>query len=127
MGDVSYGFLNVILFLGLAVAFVFAALFAGRFVRPSNPSKEKNSTYECGERSVGKAWFNFNPRFYVVALIFLIFDVEIILMYPVATIYKAALTGDFSYVVYAEILFFILVLFLGLLYVWKKGDLDWRK
>ena len=69
----------VLLFFLAALGFVFGNLFLGKIFRPDNPYDDKNEIYECGERPVGGAWIQFNPRFYLVALIFLIFDVEIVL------------------------------------------------
>src|ERR1700749_251187 len=77
-------FLNLLIFVGLAAVFLLVTLAAGRLLRPSTPTVEKGLGYECGERPMGPGWFNFNPRFYVVALIFLIFDVEVAFTYPVA-------------------------------------------
>jgi len=89
-------------------------------LRPSRPNPAKNSTYECGEEAVGSAWVKFNIRFYVVALIFIIFDVEVVFLYPWATVFKSL--GVFALV---EVLVFAGILILGLVYAWVKGDLDW--
>jgi len=83
-------------------------------------TRQKNSTYECGEEAVGSAWVKFNIRFYVVALIFIIFDVEVVFLFPWATIFKPL--GAFALV---EALVFAGILILGLAYAWVKGDLDW--
>ena len=77
---------SVAAFFLVAGGFVFVSLIAGRFIRPNNLYPEKLETYECGEAPVGPAWFNFNPRFYIIALIFIIFDVEIAFIYPVARV-----------------------------------------
>ena len=66
-----FHFANVLLFSATAVLFVFGSLVAGHFLRPRAPNREKGMIYECGEKPIGQAWFNFNPRFYIVALIFL--------------------------------------------------------
>ena len=73
--SVHIAFAHVLVFLAVAVVFVVAALLFGWLVRPRNPTEIKGTTYECGELPVGRAWFNFNPRFYIIGLIFLIFDV----------------------------------------------------
>jgi NADH-quinone oxidoreductase subunit A len=127
MTEFNFGFANVLIFLLLALVFVFAVLFIGRFLRPNRPSREKNSVYECGERAIGQAWFNFNPRFYIIALIFLIFDVEIAFTFPVALVFSDWLQSGEAMVAYVELLLFLLILFVGLVYVWRKGDLDWLK
>src|SRR5207248_2636349 len=83
-----FHFANVLLFSATAILFVFGSLLAGSFLRPNAPNREKSMIYECGEKPIGHAWFNFNPRFYLIALVFVIFEVEIAFMYPVASVYK---------------------------------------
>jgi len=80
----------LVLFAGVGFAFVFASLLLGRFLRPNVPSDEKGRPYECGEPAVGSAWLQFDLRFYVVALVFLIFDVEAAFFFPWATVYGKA-------------------------------------
>jgi len=86
-------------------------------------------SYECGEDPVGTAWLRFNIRFYVVALVFVLFDVEMALIYPLAAIFKNLTSDPANWVsavaVFSEVAFFIVVLFLGLVYIWAKGDLGW--
>ncbi|AYF43074.1 MULTISPECIES: NADH-quinone oxidoreductase subunit A [Halobacteriovorax] len=108
------------------VAFV-GTLLVGRLVRPNNPTELKQTPYECGEEPTGAAWSNFNVRFYVIALVFLIFDVEGALMFPVATVYKNFVDIGQGGAVLGSLLMFIIILSLGLVYCWKKGDLDWVK
>lgn len=127
MSEIHFDLISVVVFLFVAMAFVFATLAVGRFIRPTKPSREKNSVYECGERPIGRAWFNFNPRFYIIALIFLVFDVEIAFMVPVATVFKESVAQGQGAIVYVEIAVFLAILFIGLVYVWRKGDLDWLK
>ena len=127
MTEYQFGFLSVVVFLLVAVLFVFGVLLFGRFVRPRRPSPDKRSVYECGERAIGQAWFNFNPRFYIIALVFVAFDVEIVFTYPVAVIFAEQVKTGRGELVYLELILFLLVLFLGLVYVWRKGDLNWLK
>jgi NADH-quinone oxidoreductase subunit A len=122
---------TVLAFVLVAWAFVFGSMLAGKLVRP-NPSKRrpdaqgaKLATYESGEDPVATAWFNFNPRFYLVALVFLIFDVEVALIYPVAVVFKRLTEDGHGVRALLEIFGFVGVLLLGLAYVWKKGDLEW--
>ena len=89
---------------------------------PKNKSYDKLTTYECGEDVEGPAWVKFNIRFYVVALIFIIFDVEAVFFFPWAVVYKEL--GLFAFI---EMLIFMTILSLGLAYVWVKGDLEWVK
>ena len=84
------------------------------------PGADKYIPYECGEVPEGSAWIRFNIRFYVVALIYIIFDVEIIFLLPWAVVFKKL--GAFAFV---EGLIFIGILVVGLAYVWKKDDLEW--
>ena len=93
-----------------------------RLVAPKNDTPDKLSTYECGEESEGSAWVQFNIRFYVIALIFLIFDVEVVFLFPWAVVFK-----DLGLLAFVEMSIFLLILIVGLAYVWKKGDLDWVK
>ena len=111
----------------LGIVMVAGALIVGHFLRPKNPNKLKLQPYECGEDPLGSAWANFNVRFYVVALIFIIFDVEGALMFPVAAVFRKFNEVGAGGVVLLSILVFIAVLIQGIVYCWKKGDLDWVK
>jgi NADH-quinone oxidoreductase subunit A len=118
------------LLLAAALVVVMALLLINSLIRPSKPGEEKELTYECGEKPVGSGWLRFNIRFYVIALVFVLFDVEMALVYPVACIFgpvTEAASGGFraGLMVFGELFFFIGVLFLGLVYIWKKGDLGW--
>ena len=122
-----FQFANVLVFFALAVLFVGGMLALGRLVRPQNPEHIKLSTYECGEPPTGNAWVNFNIRFYLVALIFVIFDVEIAFIYPVAVVFRDWVLKGQGWFAFAEVLVFLGILFVGLVYVWVKGDLEWLK
>ena len=122
-----FHFANVLLFSATAVLFVFGSLLAGHFLRPDAPTREKSMIYECGEKPIGQAWFNFNPRFYLIALVFVIFEVEIEFMYPVASVYKWFLDHGQGVLAFAEIFVFVAILAVGLAYVWAMGDLEWVK
>jgi NADH-quinone oxidoreductase subunit A len=118
-------FMPVLIFMGAAVVLFVGGLFAAYIISPSKKSKYKDMPYECGEEPVGEAWSAFNIRFYVVGLIFIIFDVESVLLFPVATIFKKLNDlGEGAYVL-TVFLEFVFVLLAGLAYCWKKGDLDW--
>lgn len=116
------GFVNVLVFLIVGACFLAVTLFMSGLVRRSNPGPEKSTTYECGEEPVGSAWVQFNIRFYVVALIFIVFDVEVVFLFPWAVVFKSL--GLFAFV---EMMIFVAVLLVGLAYVWRKGDLEWVK
>jgi NADH:ubiquinone oxidoreductase subunit 3 (subunit A) len=89
-------------------------------IRPARFSEEKLTTYECGENPSGPAWIQFNIRFYVFALIFIIFDVEAVFLLPWAVVFR-----ELGLLAYIEGLVFIGVLVVALAYVWRKGDLEW--
>ena len=109
----------------VAIGFILGSMLAGSLIRPNKPSVGKNQTYECGEAPIGQAWFNFNPRFYIIALIYIVFDVEIAFIYPIATVFKRWVAAGQGMVALAEVVTFIGILLLGLVYVWVEGDLEW--
>ena len=113
-------YLAILMFLVAGAAFVGVSLVVSSMVRPSKYSKEKYIPYECGEDPVGSSWVQFNIRFYVFALVFIIFDVEAVFLLPWAVVYQNL--GLFAFV---EGLIFIGILVLGLAYLWAKGDLEW--
>ena len=120
----SGGFLTahagVLAFLAVAIAFLVVNLVVWRILRPSRHSEEKLTTYECGENPVGSAWVQFNIRFYVFALIFIIFDVEAVFLLPWAVVFR-----ELGMLAFVEGLVFIVILVVALAYVWRKGDLEW--
>ena len=122
-----FDFANVLVFTALGAAFVGVNLLIGKLLRPNNPQERKLSTYECGEPATGSAWVNFNIRFYVVALIFIVFEVEIAFVFPVATAFRRWVESGQGGFAFVEILIFIAILMLGLVYAWAKGDLEWVK
>ena len=112
-------------FLLVCGAILAVFLLVGKLIRPRVPHPIKPTTYECGERPFGPAWFNFNPRFYIIALVFLIFDVEVAFTYPVAVVFRRWIEQGNGYIAFIELAVFIGILLVGLAYVWAKGDLDW--
>ncbi|MCA9623315.1 MAG: NADH-quinone oxidoreductase subunit A [Myxococcales bacterium] len=116
---------SIAAFFIVAGGFIAVSLLAGKLIRPNKNYAEKLETYECGEAPVGPAWFNFNPRFYIVALIFIIFDVEIAFIYPVTRVFKRWVEQGNGWFAFIEIFTFVAILMLGLVYVWVKGDLEW--
>ncbi len=122
-----FDFASVLVFTLLGAAFVWVNLLIGRLLRPSNPQPRKLSTYECGEPASGSAWVNFNVRFYFIALIFIIFEVEIAFIFPVAVVFRNWLQNDAGLFAFGAIAVFTLIVFLGLIYDWCKGDLEWVK
>src|SRR5579864_4297790 len=106
-----------------------SALLVGlqKLLAPSNPYARKLMAYECGEPPTGSAWINFNVRFYLIALVFVIFEVEVAFVYPIATVYLDWVRRGQRIFALSEILIFLLILFVGLVYVWVKRDLEWLK
>jgi NADH-quinone oxidoreductase subunit A len=122
-----FQFANVLVFFGLAVVLCGLMLGLGSLLRPSNPQPAKLSTYECGEPPSGPAWINFNIRFYLVALVFVIFDVELAFVYPVVAVFKGWMEKGQGELAFVELSVFLAILMVGLVYVWIKGDLEWLK
>lgn len=116
---------NILLFVGLAFFTVFILLVVTKFFRPAAPTEAKQSTYECAEATLSPAWFNFNPRFYIIALVFLIFDVEVAFTYPVAVVFRNWVERGQGAIAFFELAIFLGILLVGFAYVWVKGDLDW--
>lgn len=113
---------RVLLFFIIAAIFVAAGLFVAYLLRPKKWYPEKLTTYECGEEPVGSSWIKYNIRFYVVALVFLIFEVETVFLFPWAVVFKNL--GLFAFI---EMVIFLVILLVGYAYVWVNGDLDWDK
>jgi NADH-quinone oxidoreductase subunit A len=120
---------TVLVFAIVAVAFALGGIAASRLVGPRLPNADKSSIYECGERPIGVAWFNFNPRFYLVALVFVIFEVDIALTFPVVAVYREWVTASprLAWVAFTELVLFTAILAVGLVWVWVHGDLEWVK
>ncbi len=114
-------YIPVFIFMMIMLAFGVVVLALGAFVRPSSPGKVKSESYECGIAAEEDARGQVSVHFYLVAVLFLIFDVESIFLFPWAVMYrKLALFG------LIEMVIFILILFIGWWYAWRKGALDWE-
>lgn len=119
----GFGFASVLLFFVIGLVFLSITLLLSRLIQyKGKPGADKYIPYECGEIPEGSAWIRFNIRFYVLALIFIIFDVEIVFLLPWAVVFKKL--GAFAFF---EGVVFIAILAVGLAYVWKRGDLEWVK
>ena len=110
----------VAIFTLMAVGFAFAPMLISRLIRPSHPDPIKLSTYECGMETIGTSWIQYYVSFYVYALVFVVFDVETVFLYPWAVAY-----GHLGLFALAEMLIFIGTLVVGLLYALKKQALRW--
>jgi len=121
-------FLPVPIYAVLVVALVALPLIIQHLVSPRhNKGGEKLLSYECGEIPEGSAWVKFNVRFYVIALIFIIFDVEVIFLFPWAVVFQSLVDNNLGFLAFIEMFIFVLILIIGFAYVWVKGDLDWVK
>lgn len=123
---------TILIFIFGALTFVVVGLTAAKLIRPNRPNYEKLTTYESGEDTIGSAWGQFNMKFYIVALIFLLFEVEILYLFPWGVIFgdkELIESTDWAWAHFAliEMFIFIIVLALGLVYAWRKGFLDWVK
>jgi NADH-quinone oxidoreductase subunit A len=124
----DFGFILLYILTGLTVLLVFLGI--ARLLRPHRPNVEKLSTYESGEEPEGNANIRFNVRFYVVALIFVLFEVELVFLFPWATVFGQAdlinaTDGLWGWFTFGEMLIFIGILAFGLMYAWVKGYLEW--
>ena len=108
----------VFLFLGLVVGFVFVQM--NKIIGPKKPGQVKREPYECGLPSEVTRNFRFGVSFYLVAMLFILFDIEVIFLYPVAVLLKSV--GTFALV---ETIVFVTLLMIGFVYVWRRGALEW--
>lgn len=120
-------FLPVLILVVLGGLTVVGTLLVGKLIRPQKYSEKKLDAYECGEKTVGPSWVNFNVRFYIIAIVFIIFDIEAVLVVPVAMVLKEFSQTEYGGPFLLSFLLFILVLLVGLIYCWRKGDLNWIK
>jgi NADH-quinone oxidoreductase subunit A len=114
----SYAIIGIFLLIG--IAFVLITFFIARLLRPHRPSDVKLESYECGENLMGSSWIQYNVGYYIFALIFVIFDVEVVFLFPWAVAFKKL--GLFALI---EMFVFLAILIFGLIYAWKKGALRW--
>lgn len=108
------------IFMGASLLIPAVAIILAGILGPKKPNPVKSSTYECGIETVGDTWIQFKAQYYVYALIFLIFDVETVFLYPWAVAFK-----QLTLFAVLEAVLFVLILFGGLLYAWRKGMLEW--
>jgi len=123
---VFFDFANILVFLVTGLGFILVNLVLAWALRPKGPqSGGKLAIYECGEPTVGQAWIRFDIRFYTVALMFVVFDVEIALLFPWAAVFKHMVAEGTGWIAFLEVATFVAILMAGLVFVWAKGDLDW--
>jgi NADH-quinone oxidoreductase subunit A len=119
---VLHSYLPVIVFTGLGVIVGGTLAMVNGLIGPRRPSRAKNDPYECGLPSEVTRTFRFGISFYMVAMLFILFDIEVVFLYPVGVILRAA----HSVFVLVEVILFVVLLLVALVYVWRRGALDWR-
>lgn len=113
-------YLSVLIFIIVGSGIVLFTFFLAFLVRPHNPYPEKTINYECAELPEGDSWIQFNNRFYIFALIFVVFDVEAVFLFPWAVAFNQL--GLYALI---EMIIFVVILFYGIFWAWKKGSLEW--
>src|SRR5262245_52242035 len=114
------GWLSIVIMIALGAGFALIAIVLSSLSGPHKPSPEKSAPYECGMPPVGDARERQSVKFYLVAMIFLLFDIEVAFLYPWAMALR-----DLGWPGFAQVLLFVLLLLAGYVYVWRKGALDW--
>ena len=110
----------IALFAVVALIFPFAGFIVAKILRPKKPNPVKQATYECGLETIGETWVQFRVQYYLYALVFILFDVEAVFLYPWAVILR-----DLKMFGFWEMLVYIGIVLVGFFYIWKKGVLDW--
>lgn len=118
-------FAAVLIFILLAIAFVVGSLVSGWFIRLSRPGGQKHTVYECGEPTIGSSWIRYNSRFYNIGLVFLLFDVEVVLLIPAVLMLRGMAASGEALAAVSALLIFLGLLIVGLVYEWYWGNLDW--
>ena len=114
-------YIPILIFFLIAIGFRAVSMLVGRLIRPHNPYRDKDAPYECGVPPINDARERISIRYYVIAMLFLVFDVEVVFLYPWAVDFKRL--GLFGLV---EMLIFLVILIVGYVYAWKKEALEWE-
>ena len=123
---VYFDLANILVFAVVGGGFVLVNLLISRLLRPkSGTEPSKLAIYECGEPTIGQAWIRFDIRFYTVALMFVVFDVEVALLFPWGAVFRDLAAEGQAWLAFFEVLAFIVILMVGLAYVWARGDIEW--
>ena len=123
-----FDYLNALVFASVGFVFVFLNVIIGSVIRPRRKGTQGLEVYECGEETLGDTWIKFDIRYYTVALVYVIFAVEVGFLFPVFGVFTDIVSGEVSTIgslALVHVFVFVLVLFFGLVAVWAKGDLDW--
>lgn len=119
-------YLPIILLVVVAALFGLGSLVVSALVGQKKPSVVKLSPYECGCEPVGTARERFSIKFYLIAMLFILFDIEAVFLYPWAVVFQKFIKSGFGGFIFFEMGVFVLILFVGYIYVWKKGALEWE-
>ena len=120
MPTILQDYLPIIVFMGLSIFITLFLILPPIFIAPKNPDSEKLSPYECGFDPFDDARSKFDIRFYLVAILFIIFDLEVAFLFPWAVVF-----GDIGFFGFFSMMFFLAILTIGFIYEWKKGALEW--
>ena len=116
----------ILLFFTLVTGFALVSVVGSRIIGMRKPTPEKAAPYECGMNPVGTARERFSVKFYLVAMLFILFDIEVVFLYPWAQLFKEFKLAGLGSLIFGEMVIFLGVLGLGLVYVWKRGALEWE-
>jgi len=119
-------YLPILILAVVAVLFGLVSLTMSSLIGQKKPSEVKLSPYECGCEPVGSARERFSIKFYIIAMLFILFDIEAVFLYPWAVIFKKFIRAGNGAFILMEMLVFIVILFVGYIYIWKKGALEWE-
>lgn len=119
-------YLPIVLLVVVAILFGLIAIVMSSLIGPKKYSAVKMAPYECGCEPVGSARERFSIKFYIIAMLFILFDIEAVFLYPWSVIFKKFIHAGLGTFVFAEMMVFIVILFVGYIYVWKKGALEWE-
>ena len=119
-------YLPILMFLLAAIGFAGGTILLSSLIVPRRRDPVKMSPYECGVEPVGTARERFTIKFYLVAVLFILFDIEAVFLYPWAVIFKSFIKAGFGPFIFGEMMVFIVILFVGYIYIWKKGALEWE-
>ena len=124
-------YVPILLILIIAIGMAAVIIILSRFAAKNRPTREKLMPYECGVEPVGSARERQSVKFYLVAMAFLLFDIEAVFLVPWAVVFRGVVQSEsyrhLKYVFYGEMMVFMMVLFVGLVYVWRKGILEWNR
>ena len=119
-------YLPIVVLVGIAAVFGLASVTLSSLIGQKKPSLVKLMPYECGNEPIGSARERFSVKFYLIAMLFILFDIEAVFLYPWAVIFKSFIKAGLGSFIFIEMLVFIAILFVGYIYIWKKGALEWE-